>query len=157
MDNNNTQIFCQKLNNLFDTTAKSSMIHECTMHLEDKKGDFIWSKEYGGIHIYKGKDYSDEITVGNLLFQSTGLPDVYAAENNNLNKKMRHGDFHVSFEEYVRIARENRKKFAPGTSDKAWAYFYPATQDCQTCIQIFVIWRSICKIKQNTTSKNSLS
>lgn len=166
MDNNNKQIFYEKLNNLFNITTKSSMIHECTMHIESKEGDFIWSKEYGGrtldsimniasitklftttciinlmeqgklslndklskyfgqeilggIHIYKGKDYSDELTVGNLLFQNTGFPDVYAAENNNLNKKMQHEDFEVSFEEYVRIAKDNKKKFAPGTSGKA--------------------------------------
>ncbi len=166
MDNSNTQIFCEKLNNLFDTTTKSSMIHECTIHVESTDGDFIWSKGYGGrtldsimniasitklftttciinligqgklslndklgeyfgreilggIHIYKGKDYSDELTVGNLLFQNTGFPDVFAAENNKLNKKMRHEDFQVSFEEYIRIARDNKKKFAPGTSGKA--------------------------------------
>lgn len=166
MNNNNEQIFCERLNNLFDTTTKSFMIHECTMHIENKEGTFIWSKEYGGrtldsimnmasitklftttcvinliqqgklslndnlskffgeeildgIHIYKGRDYSDGLTVRNLLFQNTGFPDVYAAEHNNLNRKMRHEDFHVSFEEYVRIARDNKKKFAPGTLGKA--------------------------------------
>lgn len=166
MDNNNTKIFCEKLNNLFDTTTKSSMIHECTIHVESIDGDFKWSKKYGGrtldsimniasitklftttciinlieqgklsfndklskffgqeilggIHIYKGKDYSDELTVGNLLFQNTGIPDVFAAENNKLNKKMRHEDFQVSFEEYIRIAKDNKKKFAPGTAGKA--------------------------------------
>lgn len=41
MDNNNKQLFCEKLNKLFDTTTKSSMIHECTMHIESKEGDFI--------------------------------------------------------------------------------------------------------------------
>lgn len=48
MDNNNKQLFCKKLNKLFDTTTKSSMIHECTIHMESTDGDFIWSKEYGG-------------------------------------------------------------------------------------------------------------
>ncbi len=47
MDNSNKQIFCEKLNNLFDTTTKSSMIHECTIHVVSTDGDFIWSKEYG--------------------------------------------------------------------------------------------------------------
>lgn len=150
--------FCEKLNKLFDTTTKSSMIHECMMHIEsqeyggrtldsimnmasitklftttsiinlieqgklwlnDKLGNFFGQEILGGIHIYKRKDYSKELTVRNLLFQNTGFPDVIAAENNKSNKKMRYENFQVSFEEYIRIATDNKKNFAPGTSGKA--------------------------------------
>jgi len=162
----NTNDFVNKLDELFETTVKSSMIHECTMHIENKKGDFNWSKGYGGrsidsifnlasvtklftttciinlvqkgelslndklskyfgrelldgLHRYKGKEYSDKITIENLLFQNTGFPDVFAVGKNNLNKRIRQGDFCMSFEDYVDIARENKKKFPPGTIGKA--------------------------------------
>lgn len=160
------EIFEEKLNELFEATTKSSMIHECSMHVEDGSGDFAWNKGYGGrtvdsimnlasvtklftttciinliqqgklslsdnldaffgadildgIHVYKGIDYSYKMTVGNLLFQNTGFPDVFAVNKNKLNKRMRTEDFRVSFEEYVQTAKGNKKKFAPGTPGKA--------------------------------------
>lgn len=160
------EIFKQKLEELFESTTKSSMIYECTMHVENGSGTFTWNKGYGertvdsimnlasvtklftttciinlmqqgklslndnlekyfepkildGIHIFKGKDYSGEITVGNLLFQNTGFPDVFAVDKNRLNKRITKEDFRVTFEEYVQIAKGHNKKFAPGTPGKA--------------------------------------
>lgn len=160
------EIFAEKLDELFEETTKSSMIHECTMHVESGNGDFIWNQGYGGrtvdsimnlasvtklfttacvvnllqqgklsledklgkyfkqeildgIHIYKGRDYSGELKVEHLLFQNTGFPDVFAVGKDNLNQRMQRGDFSVTFEEYVKIAREHKKKFAPGTKGKA--------------------------------------
>lgn len=156
----------EKLNQLFETTVKSSMIHECIMHVESGDGSFSWRRGYGGrttetiinlasitklftttciinlieqgkisledkisryfdaalidkLHVYKGRDYSESITVGNLLFQNTGFPDVYAAEGNRLNKRMIAEDFSIALEDYVEIIKRNKKKFAPGTKGKA--------------------------------------
>ena len=54
------------------------------------------------------------------MFQNTGIPDVFAAQHNRLNKYIASGDFpYIPFEEYIRIAKESPKKFAPGTSGKA--------------------------------------
>lgn len=160
------ELFIQKLEELFQKSIKSPMIHECSMHVEDGNSDFTWSRGYGGrtidsnmnlasvtklftttciinliqqnklslddklsrffdstildgIHIYKGKDYSYEITVGNLLFQNSGFPDVFAMGKNNLNMRMVHEDLILSFDDYISIAKENKKKFAPGSHGKA--------------------------------------
>jgi|GEM_PF-1071386 len=40
------KIFKEKLDELFKETTKSSMIHECTMHVENGDGGFIWNKGY---------------------------------------------------------------------------------------------------------------
>lgn len=40
-------------------------------------------------------------------------------DHNRLNKRMRKEDFRVSFEEYVQIAKENKKRFPPGIPGKA--------------------------------------
>lgn len=104
---------------LFTTTSIINLIEQGKLWLNDKLGNFFGQEILGGIHIYKRKDYSKELTVRNLLFQNTGFPDVFAAENNKSNKKMRYENFQVSFEEYIRIATDNKKKFAPGTSGKA--------------------------------------
>lgn len=160
------ELFSKKLEELFRKSIKSPMIHECTMHVEDGNGDFIWSNGHGGrtidsimnlasvtklftttciinlmqqeklslddklsrffdsnildgIHTYKGKDYSYEIAVGNLLFQNSGFPDVFAMGRNNLNKRMVNEDLVLSLYDYITIAKGNNKKFAPGTPGKA--------------------------------------
>ncbi len=151
---------------VFHKLTASKMIYECSMHVENTNGDFIWSKGYGGrtvdspmvltsvsklftttcilnllqqgrvslqdnlskffdretmagLHVYKKTDYSDRLRVGNLLFQNTGFPDVFAVGKDCLNKRMVRVDEYVPFEEYVRLAKEHNKKFVPGTQGKA--------------------------------------
>ncbi|WP_312644994.1 serine hydrolase [Hydrogenoanaerobacterium sp.] len=151
---------------VFHKLTRSSIIYECSLHIENTEGNFSWSKGYGGrsldspmvltsvsklftttcilnliqqgklslqdnlseffdseilqsIHVYKGIDCSGRLTVGNLLFQNTGFPDVFAVGTNCINKKMIRSDVSVSFEDYVKIAKESRKKFAPGAAGKA--------------------------------------
>lgn len=160
------ELFSKKIEELFQKSIKSPMIHESTMHIEDGSGDFVWSKGHGGrtvdsimnmasvtklftttciinliqqeklsldnklnqffdpeildgIHIYKEKDYSYELTVGNLLFQNSGFPDIFAVGRNNLNKRIIKEDLAFSLNDYIAIAKENNKKFAPGTPGKA--------------------------------------
>ncbi len=159
-------LFSEKLDALFQKSIKSPMIHECSMHVEDGSGDFMWCKGHGGrtidsimnlasvtklftttciinliqqgklsldnklsryfdsnmldgLHIYHGTDYSYELTVGNLLFQNSGFPDVFAMGRNNLNKRMIKEDLILSLDDYITIAKEYKKKFVPGTPGKA--------------------------------------
>lgn len=104
---------------LFTTTCILNLIEQGKLALEDKLSAFFEPDVLDKIHIYKDKDYSDRLTVRNLLFQTTGFPDVFAVGKNNLNKQLSKGDITVSFEDYVAIAKANKKKFAPGTLGKA--------------------------------------
>ncbi len=105
---------------LFTTTCILNLCEQGKLNLDDKLSKYFTDDVLSGIHIYKGKDYSYELTVRNLLFQNTGIPDVYAVEHNRLNKCIQKKGFpYVPFEEYVRIARDSKKRFAPGTPGKA--------------------------------------
>ncbi|MDF2505763.1 serine hydrolase [Clostridium sp.] len=104
---------------LFTTTCVINLIQQGKLSLDHKVSQFFDSKMIDGIHIYKGRDYSNEITVGNLLFQNSGFPDVYAMGQNNLNKRIVKEDFKITLNEYIAIAKANKKKFAPGTPGKA--------------------------------------
>jgi D-alanyl-D-alanine carboxypeptidase len=44
---------------------------------EDKIKDYLDPELMKGLHIYKGKDYSEDITIKQLLQQTTGLNDVF--------------------------------------------------------------------------------
>ncbi|MEG0853247.1 MAG: serine hydrolase [Angelakisella sp.] len=104
---------------LFTTTCILNLVEQGKLSFEDKLSKFFASDILGEIHIFKGKDYSYDLTVEHLLFQTTGFPDVFAVGKNNLNTQLCKGDITVSFDEYVRIAKECKKKFAPGTRGKA--------------------------------------
>lgn len=104
---------------LFTTTCVINLVQHEKLSLDNKLSRFFDSNMLDGIHIYKGKDYSYEITVGNLLFQNSGFPDVFAVGRNNLNKRMVKEDLILSLNDYITIAKENNKKFAPGTPGKA--------------------------------------
>lgn len=104
---------------LFTTTCIIKLIQQGKLSLDDRLHNFFPPEILNGIHNYKGRDYSDEITVGNLLFQNSGFPDVFAKGRDNLNKRMLKEDLKLSLEDYVKIAKDNKKKFAPGTPGKA--------------------------------------
>lgn len=104
---------------LFTTTCIINLFQQGKLSLDDRLNQYFGADILDGIHIYKGKDYSNEITVGNLLFQNSGFPDVFAMGKDNLNKRIVKEDLKLSLEDYVKIAKENKKKFVPGTPGKA--------------------------------------
>lgn len=71
---------------LFTTTCIINLIQQDKLSLTDPLDKYFESELLEDIHIYKGKDYSYEITVGNLLFQNTGFPDVFAMDKSILKE-----------------------------------------------------------------------
>ncbi len=103
----------------YTTTCIINLIQQGKLSLDEKLSKFFSPEILDGIHIYKGIDYSYQITVGNLLFQNSGFPDVFAVGRNNLNRRMVKEDLKLTLEDYVKIAKESKKKFPPGTKGKA--------------------------------------
>lgn len=105
---------------LFTTTCILNLIQQGKLSFNDKINQFFNSSLLVGIHVYKGRDYSLNLTVEHLLFQNSGFPDVFAmGRTYSLNKRMIQEDMDLSLQDYVMIAKENKKKFAPGTFNKA--------------------------------------
>jgi len=75
----------------------------------DKITKYLCDSVLNGLPIYKGNEYSFELTVSDLLFQVSGLPDAYEAGKNNFKDRVIHEDFHYSFDEIV----ENTKHLKP--------------------------------------------
>lgn len=115
----NSMMNLASVTKLFTTTCIIQLVQQEKLSLEQKISEFFSTEILEGIHIYKGREYSYEITVGNLLFQNSGFPDVFAKGKDNLNKRLIKEDFQLKLEDYVKIAKNNKKKFAPGTKGKA--------------------------------------
>lgn len=152
---------------VFQKFVASRQIHECICLIENGKGDYRWSKGYGGreletpflmasitklfttasiiklledsklmltdqiaeylepdlikgIHVFRGTDYSYKLTIANLLFQTSGLPDWFLDGKTSYAKRMVQEDFSFSFEDVVEATKKLEPKFAPDTPKKAY-------------------------------------
>lgn len=152
---------------IFDKITRSKNIQEAVLVIENTKGDFSFSKGYGGkelnspllmasitkllttacililseqgklsldekiakyfsdsilkgIHVYKNKDYSFALTVSDLLFQRSGLPDVYEEGKDSLKSRVLKEDFYITFDEMIEQVKKLHPHFAPRRKGKAF-------------------------------------
>jgi D-alanyl-D-alanine carboxypeptidase len=99
-----TPIYIASITKLYTATAVMLLIEKGNLWLDDPVAKYLPSELISGIHVYKGKDYSEEITVRELLSHTSGIADYYsdkARDGKNL------------FELF--IANPDRSKFPPGT------------------------------------------
>lgn len=95
------------------TATLIGMLHDLgLLDFDDPIAQYLDAELMAGIHIYKGKDYSDMITIRHLLMQSSGLADVFF----DLLKKMMENDtFYISTIDAIRWGKKNAKPVAvPG-------------------------------------------
>jgi len=72
-----TPIYIASITKLY-TAAVIMRLHEKgTLSLDDPMSKYLPERLIRGIHIYKGKDYSQEITVRQLLSHTSGIADYY--------------------------------------------------------------------------------
>lgn len=74
------------------------------------------------LHLYKGTDYSKNITIKHLLSQTSGLPDYFEdkADGQSLLDHIRAGkDQAWTFEDTVCWTKQLKPHFAPGAKNKA--------------------------------------
>lgn len=156
-----------KYKKIFDKFTRSSSIHEAVLLIQNSKGDFSYSEEYGskkidspflmasitklftttcililheygmlslndkiskfldediikGLHIFNGKEYSYDLTINDLLFQVSGLPDVYEEGKNSLKNQLIIEDRFLSFNEALDINKNLKPHFAPRTDNKSY-------------------------------------
>jgi len=97
---------------LFTSTIISILYEKGLLDFNDNIGKYLEDDLMHRLHVYKGKDYSDQITVRQLLMQTSGLNDVFY----HLWKKFIHDPaFRITPKEAILWGKENFKPVAvPG-------------------------------------------
>lgn len=73
---------------LFTTTCILILREQGKLTLNDKIKTYLDDEIINGLHVYKGKDYSNDLTISDLLFQVSGLPDYYLEGDEPFEKKV---------------------------------------------------------------------
>lgn len=107
---------------MYTTTVIFALADEGKLSLEDPISKYLSEEVTNGIHVYKGTDYGKQITISQLLSQTSGLPDYYT-ENGKEFKALGASfskDQGINFDEILVRTRGLNPHFAPGTKNKAF-------------------------------------
>jgi D-alanyl-D-alanine carboxypeptidase len=72
-----TPIYIASVTKLYTATAIMELYEEGALSLDDPMSKYLPADLIKGINVYKGKDYSNEITIRQLLAQTSGIADYY--------------------------------------------------------------------------------
>ena len=72
-----TPFFIASITKMFTATIIMKLYEEKKISLDDTIGNFLPETHVKEIHIYKGVDYTDSITIRHLLSHTSGIADYY--------------------------------------------------------------------------------
>ena len=115
--------FIASTTKLFTTAIILKLRGEGKLSLDDKISKYIDKSILSGLHIYKGKEYSQDLTIKHLLSHTSGLPDYFqgkGANGKSLENEITEGnDQFWTFEQAIERTKKMASLFAPGTKGKA--------------------------------------
>jgi D-alanyl-D-alanine carboxypeptidase len=115
--------FIASTTKLFTSAIIFHLKDEGKLSLEDKINKYLDNKTLKGLHVFKGKDYSNEITIKQLLAHTSGLPDYFQNKGQNglsLEDELIQGkDQFWTFDQAIEKSKAMTPIFAPGTKNKA--------------------------------------
>lgn len=90
-----------------------TLIQQGYITLNDSLLDFYEPAYLRGLHVYKGKDYSCELKISDLLYQTSGLADIYEEGKDNIKRQAIISDTFISFEKNIALTKEKEAHFPP--------------------------------------------
>jgi len=119
---NNEYYPLASITKMYTTTVIFALVEEGKISLDDPISKYLSKEITDGIHLYKGKDYGKEITIAQLLSQTSGLPDYYTEGGKNFQALSTSfsKDQGISFDEIIERTQELKPHFAPGEKNKAY-------------------------------------
>ena len=99
-------IIAASITKMFTAACIFILIQQGSMTLNDNLLDFYEPAYLKGLHVYKGKDYSCELKISDLLYQTSGLADIYEEGKNSIKKQAIISDTFISFDKNIALTKE---------------------------------------------------
>jgi D-alanyl-D-alanine carboxypeptidase len=115
-----TPVFIASITKLYTATVIMRLYEKGAISLDDPMSKYLPKGVIRGIHVYKGRDYSHEITIKQLLSHSSGIADYYSEKpkggKNLFEIFLEKPERSWTVDETIERARRDLKpNFAPGT------------------------------------------
>ncbi|MEJ2055445.1 MAG: serine hydrolase, partial [Calditrichaceae bacterium] len=78
-----TPVYISSITKLYTAAAIMRLYEKGIISLDDPMSKYLSEELIQGIHVYKGKDYSHEITIKELLSNTSGIADYYSEKPND--------------------------------------------------------------------------
>ena len=115
--------FIASTTKLYVTAVILKLREENKLSLEDKIAKYLSPEIIHNLHVYKGKDYSNEITIKQLLSHTSGLPDYFSDKSKNgksvFDDLSLGFDYYWSSDQAIEMSKKMSPKFVPETKGKA--------------------------------------
>ncbi len=112
--NVDTPMIAASITKMFTTSCILKLYEQGQLALNDNIGDYLKIDLLSGLHIFKGHEHSFNLTIADLLFQTSGLPDDFESSNNSKTlKKYLEKDLELNFEETLQSTKKLKPHFAP--------------------------------------------
>jgi CubicO group peptidase (beta-lactamase class C family) len=117
---NDTPICIASITKLYTASAIMHLYEKGLLSLDDTMSKYLPDELIKGIHVFKGKDYSYEITIKQLLSHTSGIADYYLEKpkggKNCFELFLEYPEKSWSVNDTIKIARQDLKpNFIPGT------------------------------------------
>jgi CubicO group peptidase (beta-lactamase class C family) len=120
---NEQPYFIASTTKLYITALILKLKAEGKLLLDDNISKYLSPEIMHKLHVYKDVNYSDTLTISNLLAHTSGLSDYFedkGADGKSLLQKLQEGaDQSWTFEQAVEMSKKMPPKFAPDTKGKA--------------------------------------
>lgn len=112
-------IIAASITKMFTAACIFILIQQGFMTLNDSLLNFYEPAYLNGLHFYKGKDYSFDLKIADLLCQTSGLADLYEEGKNSIKKQAITSDTFVTFDKNIALTKEKEAHFPPNYKNKA--------------------------------------
>jgi CubicO group peptidase (beta-lactamase class C family) len=116
-----SKFFIASVTKLYVTAIVMSLIEDHKLSFKDKIAKHLQKNDVENLHVLKGVDYSNEITIKHLISNTSGIPDYFFYKENGVcsaDSLMEGKDDPWDFEKAIQYAKKMMPKFTPGQKGK---------------------------------------
>ncbi|MCU9533670.1 serine hydrolase domain-containing protein [Streptococcus sp. CSL10205-OR2] len=106
---------------LWMTTIILQLIDQKKLDYKTIITNFFSKEKLKNLHHYAGKDQTKHITIADLLFQTSGLPNVFYEEPILLKNRIKQEDFSYEFSDMLDWVKQTESHFIPGSKEAYYA------------------------------------